>query len=407
MVFRNLRFLGITLASLLTASLQANMQQHEVEETPWDTTHHEKEGVPTHYLEVPIKSFYDQPENEKIPDLKAKERPVLDHSSPMYIPENELVKDKRRYKRVYLLQIGDQLEIALYGLNDVETKRLVRVDPSGHISYLFIDPVHALGKTIDEVRREILAQIRNFYPHVLISISAVSLIGDQYIVMGEVYKPGTKQVYGEMKVLDALGAAGGFPMRTFRGQLVEYADLDRAFLSRRGDYVPLDFNALIRRGDLSQNIYIRPGDYIYIPSLIHKQVFVLGEVLAPLAYSYLRTASLLEALTWAGGRTERAHEDIVVIRGSLACPSYFCINWHRLRSGCCPDFLLQPGDIVYVPRNNYWWPKEVVKNAIRAFIGAIASTAGDEEFIKLFPEAINTTNGTLFINPGVTVNSGL
>lgn len=383
----------LTLFITLQASPASNLQPiTDSEETRWEARPPNRVQIPTRFLEAPIHSYYKPPELplEKIEKKQFK-----------LIPAPNALK---QVPHVYRLQIGDQLEISLYGNIDIETKRRVRLEPSGYISYLFIEPVFALGKTIDELRKDLFEKIQKIYPHVLVSINAINLIGDQFTIMGEVKRPGTKQIYGEMTLLDAIGGAGGFPMRPYRGQLIDYADLDRAFVSRHGNYIPINFDALIRQGDLSQNIRLRSGDYVYIPSLINKQVFILGEVLSPLAYSYLQTASLLEALAWAGGPTIRAGCKLVVIRGSLSCPTYFVFDWYRMRCGCCPDFLLQPGDIVYVPIDSFWEAGEMVKGGIRTFVGALISIAGQEAFIDLYPEAANSTNGSVFINPGASIS---
>lgn len=390
-------FLAVFIA--ITFGLSAE----KITEGRWENNPYQsqkKNDTSIHFMDVKVESFFKPPEEYRNNNYHHKTHGANQRSKPFDDPKI----DKKMQKRVYLLQIGDQLEISLYGNVDIDTKRVVRIEPSGYVSYLFIEPVYALGKSIDQLRKDIAESIKKIYPNIMVSINAISLIGDQYTVMGEVRGPGTKQIHGEMKVLDALGAAGGFPMHTYRGQLVDYADLDRAFLSRRGNYVPLDFNALIREGDISQNIYVRSGDYLYIPSLINKQVYVLGEVAQPLAYSYLRTASVMEALTWAGGPTILASDTIVVIRGSLNCPTPFILDWPRLRTSCCPDFLLQPGDIVYVPRDRYWEASEIVKAGIRAFVGAVASIGGEETFIKLVPDAAGTSSNAVFINSGVNVS---
>jgi len=49
-------------------------------------------------------------------------------------------------------------------------------------------------------------------------------------------------------------------------------DLKNSFLLRQGERLPVDFDRLYRQGDLSQDIYLAPDDYLYIKPATAKQV---------------------------------------------------------------------------------------------------------------------------------------
>src|SRR2546422_5013134 len=40
----------------------------------------------------------------------------------------------------------------------------------------------------------------------------------------------------------------------------------RSFVIRDGQPLPIDLHRLLKEGDLSQNIYLRPDDFVYVPS---------------------------------------------------------------------------------------------------------------------------------------------
>ena len=304
-------------------------------------------------------------------------------------------------KPPYTLKIGDQLQISLYGFRDARTDRVVLVDPTGTISYLFVGTINALGKTIDEVRKEIEDKAKLQYPHVIATASALNLTGDTYTIMGEVNLPETRPITGSSSILSAIALAGGFPLRSFRNQTIDYADLDRSFLSRNGEYIPVDFTRLIRQGDLSQNTPLQGGDYIYIPSLTAKEIYVLGEFSRPFVYSYMQAASLAEVITWAGGLTSLASSRVAVIRGALTCPTTYLVDVNLIFNGCQPDFPLCPGDIVYAPPAKFGALKEIVRAAISIYVGALATQAGENSFFKLAPNARNFNNNNFFVNPAL------
>ena len=63
--------------------------------------------------------------------------------------------------------------------------------------------------------------------------------------------------------------------------LQDLADLRHSFVMRQGQSLPVDFYRLLREGDTSQNIYLQPDDFVYVPSALSQQVYVLGAVRFP------------------------------------------------------------------------------------------------------------------------------
>src|SRR6185312_12045258 len=86
----------------------------------------------------------------------------------------------------------------------------------------------------------------------------------------------------------------------------ESADLSHAFLIRQGRVVPVDFDRLVREGDLSQNIYLQPDDFIFLPSRRSPQIHVLGAVVAPSAEPIRGSLTLVQAIALAGGTLQGA-----------------------------------------------------------------------------------------------------
>lgn len=299
----------------------------------------------------------------------------------------------------YRLDRGDVLRISLYGADIEETEKSVTVDQLGRINYPFIEPVVAEGKTIDEVKDVLQERISKHYRSVNVSVTAEELLGRQYTILGEINVPGTKVLNGGTTVLSAIADAKGFPIRGFRGHVIDDVNLDHAFLARNGEYIPVNFHRLIKQGDISQDMALEHGDYLYFPARGLDRVYVLGEVGAPSVYSYLYQTTLAEAVAWSGGLNYWASNRAVVIRGSLACPKYYLVDIRKILKGCCCDFPLQSGDIVYVPPQKFFTLKQILYSAIRTFVGTLASELADEAFQSVFPDA-NVTGDNVIINPG-------
>lgn len=288
---------------------------------------------------------------------------------------------------LYRLQRGDQLAISLYG--EPRTSRLAAVDTTGHLPYLFLNKVPALGKTIEEIRFYLQEELKSYYLDPVPIISTVGIASNNYTIMGEVAYPGYRPIQGNTTLLSAIVQAGGFNSRVFREQTIDQEDLAMSFLVRNGEYVPVDFAKLVQEGDMSQDILLENGDYIYIATGAMRQVYVLGEVTNPLIIDFYETRlSLMDAIAYAGGVSNRASSRIVIIRGSLAYPIKYLVDFNLIKKGKAYDFPLEPGDIVYVPVEKFWTLKEVVRAGVAAFVGTLMSVAGTNTFVSITPAAL-------------------
>lgn len=160
-------------------------------------------------------------------------------------------------------------------------------------------------------------------------------------VFGEVARPGPVFVVGGT-ALDALTQAGGLTPRS---------DLELAYMTRSNAVLPVDFVKLFREGDASQDIPVQEGDYIFIPSLVERRVYVVGEVNRPGIIQYSGQLDLVAALAASGfirytGREAAVH----VVRGNLQDPLVMRVNMNRVwRGELGRPIPLQSGDIVFVP----------------------------------------------------------
>lgn len=288
----------------------------------------------------------------------------------------------------YRLKIGDNLMISVYG--ELNTRREITIGPTGSISYLNVRTMPAIGKTIVELRHDLTEQLKNYYKSPHLSITATNFIGDHYTIVGEVRTPGKKLLTGNTTILSALSQAGGFTNRLYRDQTIDLVDLERSFLAREGKYVPVNFERLVRFGDMSQNLILQEGDYLYMASFVQPKVYVLGEVNRCTTITYLDTMSLAEALAEGGGLTLRASSRVYVIRGSLDCPITYCIDVNRILKGYACDFWLEPGDIVYVPPMKFTHLKEILQGALSTFVSVLFNVAGTNVFLEITPAAKNT-----------------
>jgi len=285
----------------------------------------------------------------------------------------------------YLLQVGDSLRIALYG--EHHTERVVKIDTHGTLSYLLVGSILAVGKTIDQVREELNERMKENFKFSLVTVVPVHFGGVHYTLAGQFASTGRKSLEGATRLLDAIGEGGGFKVGFFRHETTELADLEHAFLLRNGEYVPVDFEELVQKGNAKHNLRVWPGDLIYVPSYFNQSIYVLGEVNNPVNIGYQGSATLVGALAKGRGITSRAGRWVFIIRGSLSHPKVMEVKIKELFKGEVRNIVLKPGDIVYVPPRKAIYVEEILQGGLNRFVGTITRQMGESLFESTHPHA--------------------
>jgi protein involved in polysaccharide export with SLBB domain len=266
---------------------------------------------------------------------------------------------------------GDVLNLSL--LEMPETARTeVPVGPDGRISFLQASEVVAAGLTIDELRAKLDEVLGKYYrnPHTI--ITPVAFRSKKYYVLGAVANKGVYVLDRPTRIIEAIARAGGLETGVSETRTVELADLQRSILVRNGQRVPIDFDRLFRHGDLSQNVFLEPNDYLYFAQASENEIYVLGEVVLPGVQVFAPRPTVISAITSRGGFTTRSFKSrVLVVRGSLEHPETFVVDTAAILSAKAPDFRLQSKDIVYVSRNPWVAVGEVLDLAAKAFVQAL------------------------------------
>lgn len=266
---------------------------------------------------------------------------------------------------------GDVLSIALFQMPDTLRKD-VPVGPDGRVSFLQAREVMASGLTIDELRGKLDQALATFYQNPKTIITPTAYRSKKYYLLGATIGRGVYPLDRPLTVVEALARAGGLETGLYDRTTVELADLSHSFLVRNGQHMPVDFDRLFARGDLTQNVLLEPDDYIYFAFADANDIYVLGEVTVPGVASFLPRTTMMAAIAARGGFTTRAFKGrVLVVRGSLNQPETFVVNTSEIISGKAPDFKLQPRDIVYVSQNPWVRAGELVDMAANAFIQGI------------------------------------
>jgi protein involved in polysaccharide export with SLBB domain len=114
-------------------------------------------------------------------------------------------------------------------------------------------------------------------------------------------------------------------------------------------------------GDPANNIKLEPGDAVFVPALpVNSFINLNGGFYHPGKIVYDKPTTLLQAINEAGGVSPGAKAEGTVTRSDGAATKVLTFNWHDVVEGKgkggksktkatgTGDFLLQPGDTVYV-----------------------------------------------------------
>lgn len=161
----------------------------------------------------------------------------------------------------YRIGPGDGLSIFVWHSPELTAAATVR--PDGKISIPLVEDIVCAGKTPTELARYIETRLAKYITNPLVTVTVTGFAGtyDQQIrILGEASEPKSFGYRDNMTVLDAMIAVGG---------LTRFASGNRAVLVRnvngKQTETRLRLSDLIKDGDVSANVPLKPGDIIIIP----------------------------------------------------------------------------------------------------------------------------------------------
>jgi protein involved in polysaccharide export with SLBB domain len=128
---------------------------------------------------------------------------------------------------------------------------------------------------------------------------------------------------------------------------------------------------------MSQNIYLQPDDFVYIPSGAAREIYLFGAVRSPRAMALSDQPTLVAAIAAGGGPVREAFlSQVAIVRGSLTSPQIAIVDYNEIIKGRAPDVELQPRDIVFVPFSPYRLVTRYLDAVLNTFVFTVAANAG-------------------------------
>jgi len=240
--------------------------------------------------------------------------------------------------------VGSEDVLAVTVFNEVQLSGRYRVENDGHFSYPFLGRIKAGGATVAEVAATLKTRLADGYlrnPQVTVEVEQFR--SQSVFVIGEVRTPGKYLLSGAVTLIEALAQAGSTTAQA-GGELLILHPKDgargaRAATPDRGDADVQRVNLHeIESGRLSRNVTIHDGDTIFVPKA--ERFFVTGFVRTPGSYTLEPDMTVLQAISLAGGVTERGSgRRLKVTR---------VVNGERKDVDVKPTDMVQAGDTITV-----------------------------------------------------------
>lgn len=161
----------------------------------------------------------------------------------------------------YLIGPGDSVNIIVW--RNPEVSMSVPVRPDGKITTPLVEDLQASGKTSTELARDIEKSLAKFIQQPVVTVVVTGFVGtygEQIRVIGQATRPTALPYRRDMSLMDVMIAVGG---------TTEFAAGNRAKLIRTVDGKQERYNVrlddLVKDGDISANVQMRPGDVLIIP----------------------------------------------------------------------------------------------------------------------------------------------
>jgi protein involved in polysaccharide export with SLBB domain len=174
--------------------------------------------------------------------------------------EPDVWKDSsQRAASDYIIQLGDVIDIKIFGHPELNQK--LRVRPDGKISLQLMGETGAIGLTPSELGEVIKTKYSKWFYHLNVAVIIQDFAGYKVYVGGEVRLPGLVTTFGNIPALEAIFMSGGFK---------DTAHPESVIIIRKGsDNQPhvrkLNLTAALSGKASEQNLLLKPFDVLYVP----------------------------------------------------------------------------------------------------------------------------------------------
>ena len=202
----------------------------------------------------------------------------------------------------YVIGEGDSLHIAVWGVKDLNVS--VRVRPDGKITVPGLGEVFASGRTPSELQVLLASRLKELVKNPIVTVTVDEITNNKVYIFGGGVKSSVYQLTQRTTLLQLLCIISE----------VKGADLHKAYLLRNGKKLKQGLHNMLVAGQTEDDVPLEPGDVLFMPVLLDKNVYVLGAVATPRAIEFREGMKVMEAILESGGFTKFADQNDITVR---------------------------------------------------------------------------------------------
>jgi polysaccharide biosynthesis/export protein len=242
----------------------------------------------------------------------------------------------------YVVGAQDVLKVTVF--DEPQLSGTFRVDADGSFTYPFVGRLKAVGQTLRTIEAELTARLADGYvrkPQVAIEVEQYR--SRSVFIVGEVRNPGKYPLVGEMTLIEALAQAGSTTQSAGSELLILRPDDRAGERELNPGATPANQTTRVNLADLQSgrlmnNLMLHEGDTVFVPKA--ERFFVTGYVRTAGAYTYERGMTVLQAISLAGGISDRgSNRGIRVVR---------VVNGQKIEMSVKLTDAIEPNDTIVV-----------------------------------------------------------
>ena len=140
------------------------------------------------------------------------------------------------------------------------------VRPDGRVDFPLVGEIDTTGLTIHEFTSLLTKELSEYIIDPKITVNVAKLGTTRVFVFGEVKKQGMFELTKSHRVLDALGAAGGFTQKAAKKSVYLIRNADMGVRDDGSNVQKLNVSSYLRKGNLNQNLVLNEGDCLFLTS---------------------------------------------------------------------------------------------------------------------------------------------
>lgn len=189
-------------------------------------------------------------------------------------------------EREYYLDIGDVVDVSVWQIPDLSRSEVI-VRPDGKISFPLVGDIKTEGITLTQLDNIITEKLKNYVktPEVSVMIRRFGETANKVVVLGEIMSPGVYKFGSAPTITEVIASAGGY---------TKYAVLNSIMIIRgdvrtKPEVIRANVAKVLTSGRVSQNIFLKPNDIIYVPRSFIGKINVFLEIFQPAVNEYMQT----------------------------------------------------------------------------------------------------------------------